>query len=66
MEENQELQQGSRESWNLNVECPMDSFLFQDQQEQQAMMQDPVYNYFPGLETGVESAGPIFNIQVGT
>ena len=39
--------------------------LFQDQQEQQAMMQDPVYNYFPGLETGVESAGPIFNIQVG-
>ena len=39
--------------------------MFQDQQEQQAMMQDPVYNYFPGLETGVESAGPIFNIQVG-
>ena len=23
------------------------------------MMQDPVYNYFPGLETGVESAGNI-------
>merc|ERR1712226_250703 len=25
--------------------------------------QDPVFNYYP--ETGVESAGPIFNIQAG-
>jgi len=43
----------------------------QDQQgftinvDQNALMEEPVFNYYPGLETGVESAGPVFNIQAG-